>query len=96
MPGSMCDQWGVWLGGMHGWGVFGWGVHGHGGMHAWVCVHGQRACVAGEMATTASGMHPTGMHSCFWLQVGSYLNMLQRFCYFVTAVRFPRFYTTLL
>ena len=23
------------------------------------------ACVAGEMATAADGMHPTGMHSCF-------------------------------
>ena len=23
------------------------------------------ACVAGETATVADGMHPTGMHSCF-------------------------------
>ena len=27
-------------------------------------VHGREACVAGEMATAANGMHPTGMLSC--------------------------------
>ena len=27
--------------------------------HAW-----QGACMAGETATAADGMHPTGMHSC--------------------------------
>ena len=30
-------------------------------------MHGRGACVAGEMATAANGMHPTGMHSCFIL-----------------------------
>ena len=34
------------------------GVHGR-GRHVW-----QGACMAGEMATAAGGMHPTGMHSC--------------------------------
>ena len=29
------------------------------GGHAW-----QGACMAGEMATEAGGVHPTGMHSC--------------------------------
>ena len=28
-------------------------------------VHGRGACVAGETATAADGMHPTGMHSYF-------------------------------
>ena len=32
------------------------GMHGEGG-----------ACMAGETATAADGMHPTGMHSCFTL-----------------------------
>ena len=46
-----------------------------GGMHdKGVCVAGEhawwRACIVGggawqEMATAASGTHPTGMHSCF-------------------------------
>ena len=39
----------AWQGGMHG-----------GGMHG-----GRGACVAGETATTADGMHPSGMHSCY-------------------------------
>ena len=30
------------------------------GMHS-----GEGRCMAGEMATAASGTHPTGMHSCF-------------------------------
>ena len=34
-------------------------------------MHGRRACVAGEMATVADGMHPTGMHSCFVLIIAS-------------------------
>ena len=39
------------------------------GGHAWqgACVaggmHGYGACMAGETATSADGMHPTGMHS---------------------------------
>ena len=41
------------------------GVHGKGahiaGGHVW---QGGGACVAGETATAADGMHPTGMHSC--------------------------------
>ena len=65
--GDMCGK-----GGMHGTG--GGGVLGEGG-HAWqrgTCVAmGVRgrghawwgACVAGQMATAADGMHPTGMHS---------------------------------
>ena len=36
-----------------------------GGMCGRGCVHGMEACVAGETATAAGGMHPTGMHSCF-------------------------------
>ena len=36
----------------------------HGGVHSrWRHVW-QVACMAGEMATAAGGMHPTGMHSC--------------------------------
>ena len=72
MVGGMCG------GGMHGrgraWqgacmaGGVGWGMCGGGmycGGHAWhggVC--GEGACIAGDMATAADGMHPTGMHSC--------------------------------
>ena len=40
-------------------GVCGGGMHGRGGMPG-----GGGACVAGEMATAADGMHPTEMHSC--------------------------------
>ena len=49
------------------------GVHGRGGGvcmaggHAWLgmCLAGGgAACVTGETATAADGMHPTGMHSC--------------------------------
>ena len=29
------------------------------------------ACVAGETATAAGGMHPTGMHSCISAKVTS-------------------------
>ena len=36
-----------------------------GGRQGEGCVLGGRgACVAGEMAISADGMHPTGMHSC--------------------------------
>ena len=42
------------------------------GGHAWqggrvwwgACMAGGHACMAGEMAIAADGMHPTGMHSC--------------------------------
>ena len=45
---------GVYMaGGMHG--------GGHVGMHG----RGGHVGMAGEMATAADGMHPTGMHSCF-------------------------------
>ena len=27
-------------------------------------MHGRGACMAGETATAAGSMHPTGMHSC--------------------------------
>ena len=46
----------VWQGGMHGRGVH---AMAGGSMHV------KGACVAGETATAADGMHPTGMHSCF-------------------------------
>ena len=52
------------VGGMHGRGcVWQGGMYGRGGRHAWR--GGGGACVAGEMATAADGMHPTGMFSCF-------------------------------
>ena len=43
------------------------GVHGRG--HAWwgTCMMG--VCMAGETATAADGMHPTGMHSCMFIKV---------------------------
>ena len=45
--------------GVHGWGcVRGGGMCGGG--HVW-----QGGMHAGEIATEASGMHPTGMHSCY-------------------------------
>ena len=46
------------VGGMHG----GGGGDMCGSWHVW-----QGGCVAGEMATAADGMHPTGMHSGFVL-----------------------------
>ena len=53
-------------------------VHGRGGVYIVRSVHGRGvqgrghawqggACMAGEMATAAEGMHPTGIHSCFLL-----------------------------
>ena len=60
----------VCVGDMHGRGVCMAGVcmggHALYGGHAWQgSVHGGgEACTAGEMATAADGMHPTGMHSC--------------------------------
>ena len=40
-------------------------VHGRG--HAWqgACMAGREVYMAGETATAADSMHPTGMHSCF-------------------------------
>ena len=46
--GGVCSRPHAWQGGMHG----NWG-------HVW-----WGACVSGEMATAADGMHPTEMHSC--------------------------------
>ena len=51
-------------------------MHDEGGMHGKVSMHVRGACmaggmcgggVAGETATAADGMHPTGMHSCFFM-----------------------------
>ena len=71
MVAGMCVVVGVCVvGGMPGRGVcMAGGMHGRG--HAfqghvwWGDVHGGGACVAGEMATAADGMHPIGIHSCF-------------------------------
>ena len=57
--GRRCAWWGDVVGSMHG-----ADMCGKGGVHGRVSVHGRGACVAGEMATVADGMHPTGMHSC--------------------------------
>ena len=54
---------GACMAGGVGWGMCGGGMHCGG--HAWhggVC--GEGACIAGDMATAADDMHPTGMHSC--------------------------------
>ena len=37
----------------------------------------QGACVAGETATAADGMHPTGMHSCLSLNSIKHLGKTQ-------------------
>ena len=53
-------------GGIHGGGMHGGDMHGRG-----ECMvggkHDRGAGMAGEMATEASGMHPTGMQSCYIL-----------------------------
>ena len=63
--GRGCAWQGV-CGGGHAWqgGMCGWGACMVGGCMAGVCVVGGGACMAGEMATAAESMHPTGMHSC--------------------------------
>ena len=54
----------VWQGG-HAWRECAWGAYVAGGMHGRsVRGRGEGACVAGEKATAAGSMHPTGMHSC--------------------------------
>ena len=60
MAGGMHARGCVWQGGVCG------GEVQHGRGHAWQgCVHGREGGMhAGEMATAASGMHPTGIHSC--------------------------------
>ena len=64
-------EWEPW--GMHGGGCVWQGACMAGGMHgggcAWLgaCVAG--ACMAGETATAADGMHPTGMHSCLKISI---------------------------
>ena len=50
-------------------------MHGSGGGHAW-----QGACMTGEMATAASGTHPTAMHSCKIDHVFIMLVYIQRIC----------------
>ena len=40
------------------------GMCGKGGVHGKGSMWGKGACVAGEMAAAADGMHSTGMHSC--------------------------------
>ena len=63
-------------GGMCGGGVYGrghawpgacvaWGMHGRRACMAGVCAW-QGTCIAGETATVVGGMHPTGMHSCYF------------------------------
>ena len=58
-------------------------MHGKGGMHGGGGVHGGGACVEGEMATTAGGTRPTGMHSCLsgsvpiWNVKPSYISRAQ-------------------
>ena len=54
MAGCMCGRVYVWQGACMAGGLWGGGGH-----HAW-----QEACVAGEKATAADSVHPTGMHSC--------------------------------
>ena len=57
----------AWQGGMHGRGAWQGGMHGrgvHGGGHVWQGSVCGRGCMAGDTATAADGMHPTGMHSC--------------------------------
>ena len=62
--GEACMSGACMAGDMHGWGVHGRGVHGREiCMAGWTCMT-RGACMAGEMATAAGGMHPTGMHSC--------------------------------
>ena len=54
MVGAMCGGGMCMAGGM---------CSGGGCMAGW-CIAGGGACVAGETATTADGLHPTGMNSC--------------------------------
>ena len=62
--GHVWQGWGMCMAGVRVYivrSVHGRGVQGRG--HAWQ----GGACMAGEMATAAEGMHPTGIHSCFLL-----------------------------
>ena len=93
MAGSVCGggvhgRWHVWqgvcmVGGMHGEGCVWHGACMVGGVcmvgHAWwgVCLVG--ACMAGEMATAAGGMHPTGMHSCLHFFLNFWTNTVKNF-----------------
>ena len=58
---------------MHGRGVCGrgWVCKVRGG-HVWQGIHcrgGEGACVAGKMVIAEGSMHPTGMHSCFVIEI---------------------------
>ena len=54
---------------MHGRGCMAGGMCGRG--HVWQGGHAWQGgtCMAGEMATAADGMYPTGMHSCYLFQI---------------------------
>ena len=65
--GEAWQEWSAWQGTfMVGACMVEGGMRGGGGMHGSRCVCG-RSVSAGEMATEAGGMHPTGMHSCCFL-----------------------------
>ena len=51
-------------------------------------MHGKGACVAGEMATAAASMHPTGMHSCLSCYFG------HTFFYFFQTLKYLIFSLT--
>ena len=58
VAGGVHGRGNAWQGSVHGRGTYVAGACVVGG-HAW-----QGVCIAGETAIAASGMHPTGMHSC--------------------------------
>ena len=58
MAGAMCGRGACMVRGVHGMGgICGRGMHSRG--HAWW----EGGCVAGETATPAEGVYPTGMYS---------------------------------
>ena len=70
--GVMCGRGHAWweacmagacMAGQHAW--WGGACEAEGGMHGRVHVWWGCVCVAGDTATAADSMHPTGMHSCF-------------------------------
>ena len=67
MAGGCAWQGACMAGGVHGkGGMHGKGVHGKGTCMAGG-VHGRGSCMAGEMATAADSMHPTGINSCLFM-----------------------------